>query len=190
MTQHRTSSKARRLAAFAIGLAVIALPAAAWAQASKPGLWEVRQQVQGDPAQQKQMEEMRKQMAAMPEAQRKQMEQMIARQGGGMDLATGGTVAKFCLTKEDAARDTVPMDRRADCSYEPQRSGSTTRLKYVCTKPPSQGEVELTTLSPERYTMKMKGTDDKGRAMAMQGEGRWLGADCGDVKPLKAPAKP
>lgn len=136
------------------------------------------------------MEEMRKQMAAMPEAQRKQVEQMMAKQGAGMDLASGGTVAKICLTKEDAARDAVPMEQRSDCSYEPKRSGNTTRVKYVCTRPPSQGEVEVTTLSAERYTMKMKGSDDKGRVMAMQGEGRWLGADCGDVKPLKAPAKP
>ncbi|WP_295637497.1 DUF3617 domain-containing protein [uncultured Methylibium sp.] len=178
------------MAAFAIGLVAIAQPAAVGAQASKPGLWEIRQQVQGDPAQQKQMDEMRKQMAAMPEAQRKQVEQMMGKHGAGMDPASGGTVARICLTKEDAARDGVPVDKRADCSYEPQRSGNTTRLKYVCTKPPSQGEVELTALSPERYTMKMKGSDDKGRAMAMQGEGRWLGADCGDVKPLKAPAKP
>lgn len=190
MKQHRISVKGRRLAALAIGLAAIASTAAAWAQASKPGLWEVRQQVQGDPAQQKQLEEFRKQMAAMPEAQRKQIEQTMARQGAGMDAASGGTVAKFCLTPEDAARDGTPMERRADCNYDAQRSGSTTRVKYVCTKPPSQGEVEITTLSAERYTMKMKGSDDKGRAMAMQGEGRWLGADCGDVKPLRPPSKP
>lgn len=157
--------------------------------AMKPGLWQIRQQMELDPAQQAQMEQMRKQIAAMPPAQRKQMEEMMGRNGAGMDAAAGGgSTSKVCVTPEDVARQSVPMEQRPDCKYDQSRSGATTNIKYVCTKPPSQGDIEITTLGPERYTMKMRGTGGaKGTKMAMQGEGQWLGADCGSVKPLPRP---
>lgn len=179
------SSSARRRVAAACLFAAAVLPLAAHAQSNKPGLWEIQQQMQLDPAQQKQMDEARKQMAAMPPEQRKMMEDMMARQGVGVDLAGGGSKVKICIGKEDAA----PIEKRADCAYDSQRSGATWKVKYRCTKPVSEGDIEVTTLSPERYTMKMRGTDAKGRAMAMQGEGKWLSADCGNLKPAGA-AKP
>ncbi|HEU4460293.1 MAG TPA: DUF3617 domain-containing protein [Methylibium sp.] len=172
-----------RLFALAV---VAAAPAVVSAQSLKPGLWEVQNRMQLDAAQQKQMDEMRKQMAAMPEAQRKQIEQMLAQQGAGVDVAGGGTKVRLCLTKDDVARDTPPVDARTDCSYDGKRNGATQQVRYVCTKPPSQGEIEVTTVSPERYTMKMTGTAGAGKPVAMQGEGRWLAADCGDVKPASA----
>ncbi len=156
--------------------------------AMKPGLWQIKQQMELDPAQQAQMEQMRKQMAAMPPAQRKQMEEMMGRNGASPDAAAGATTSKVCVTPEDVARQSVPMEQRPDCKYDQSRSGATTSVKYVCTKPPSQGDIEITTLGPERYTMKMRGTGGaKGTNMAMQGEGQWLGADCGNVKPVPRP---
>jgi hypothetical protein len=162
----------------------------AQAQTMKPGLWEVQQQMQMDEKQRKQMDEMRKQMAAMPPEQRKMMEDMMARQGLGVDLASGTQKVKLCLTKEDVTRDTPPVDQRKDCSYDGSRSGATQTIKYRCTKPASQGVIEIVGAGPERYTMKMNGTDEKGRPFAMQGEGRWLAADCGNVKPASAATKP
>ena len=155
--------------------------------AMKPGLWQIRQQMELDPAQQAQMEQMRKQMAAMPPAQRKQMEEMMGRNGASPD-AGGGTTSKVCVTPEDVARQSVPMEQRPDCKYDQSRSGATMNIKYVCAKPPSQGDIEITTLGPERYTMKMRGTGGaKATKIAMQGEGQWLGADCGSVKPVPRP---
>lgn len=166
----------------------VSLGGAAWGQTSKPGLWEIQQQMQLDPAQQKQMDEARKELAALPPAQRKQFEDMMAKSGMGVDLASGGSKVKLCLTPEDAARESAPIDKRDGCTYEQQRKGATTTIQYRCTQPPSKGVVEVTTLSAERYTMKMTGTDGKsGQAMAMKGEGRWLSTDCGALKPLTAP---
>lgn len=176
------STQALRLSVLLCGAAAASAP---WAQSNKPGLWEIQQQMQLDPAQQKQMDEARKQMAAMPPEQRKMMEDMMAKHGAGVDLASGGSKVKICIGKEDAA----PIEKRADCAYDTQRSGASWKVKYRCTKPVAAGDIEVTTLSPERYTMKMRGTDDKGRAMAMQGEGRWLSADCGNLKPAGT-AKP
>lgn len=154
--------------------------------AMKPGLWQIKQQMELDPAQQAQMEQMRQQMAAMPPAQRKQMEEMMSRNGASIDFTGGGMLTKVCLTAEDVARQSVPMEQKPDCKYDQSRSGATTNVKYVCTKPPSQGDIEVTTVSPERYTMKMRGTGGaKGSKIAMQGEGQWLGADCGTVKPAR-----
>lgn len=156
--------------------------------AMKPGLWQIKQQMELDPAQQAQMEQMRKQIAAMPPAQRKQMEEMMGRNGASTDAGGGATTSKVCVTPEDVARQSVPMEQRPDCKYDQSRSGATTNVKYVCTKPPSQGDIEITTLGPERYTMKMRGTGGaKATKIAMQGEGQWLGADCGSVKPVPRP---
>lgn len=160
------------------------------AQNIKPGLWEIAQQVQLDAKQQAHMDQMLKQMAAMPPAQRKQIEDMMAKQGVGVDLAGGGKKVKVCLTKEDVTRDVPPVDQRKDCSYDAARSGAAQTIKYRCTKPVSEGVITIANAGPERYTMKMNGTDDKGRPFAMQGEGRWLSADCGNVQPASAMAKP
>ena len=59
-----------------VGLLLAAGVVSASAQDFKPGLWEIRQKPQLDPQRQAQMEQMQKQMAALPPEQRRQMESM------------------------------------------------------------------------------------------------------------------
>lgn len=166
---------------------LLASASLAAAEPMKPGLWQVKQQMALDPAQQAQFEQMRQQLAAMPPAQRKQMEEMMSRQGARIDFSASGMSTQVCLSKEDAVRDSLPIERRPGCEYTPTRSGATMRVSFVCTQPPSKGEIEVTTLSPERYTMKLSGSGGPNNSkIAMQGEGQWLAADCGKVKPYSA----
>ncbi|RPJ48334.1 MAG: DUF3617 domain-containing protein [Betaproteobacteria bacterium] len=175
-----------------LALACLGLPAApAAAQTMKPGLWEITNKMGGDQGAKMAaaQEQMQKQLAAMPPEQRKQMEKMMAQQGVGMaPQAGGGMASRICISKEMAARNEAPA-QQGDCKQDIlQRSGNTTRFKFICSKPPSSGEGEVTLLSPEAYTMKMKMTSHakgKPEQMTMEAQGKWLSNDCGNLKPVK-----
>ena len=58
-----------------------------------------------------------------------------------------------------------------------------------CANPPSSGQGEVTFLGPEAYRSKMAmTTTHRGKAekMDMDGQGKWLSAECGAIKPLAA----
>jgi hypothetical protein len=173
-------------------LALLAAPVAA--QTMKPGLWEITNRMGGSGDMGAKMaaaqEQMQQAMASMSPEQRKQMEKMMAQQGMSMTPGAGGGMStRICVTKEMAARNEAPAQHQGDCKQEQmQRSGNTTRFKFICSKPPSTGEGEVTVHSPESYTMKMNMTrQEKGRAeqMTMDAQGRWLGSDCGNIRPAK-----
>ena len=170
--------------ATAAALALACLPAAA--QTLKPGLWEVRNQM-NNPQLDEAMAEMRKQMAQMPPDQRKQMEAMLEKQGVRMAPGAqgGGMAVQVCMTREMVERNEVPMQEGCRMTKQ-QRSGNTFRMAYACTNPPSSGEGEFSYQGSEAYTSRMtvKTTvDGKTETMTMQGQGRWLKADCGNLKP-------
>jgi hypothetical protein len=174
------------LAAAALALASSAVAA----QTMKPGLWEMQHRMQGDTEMNAQMEQARKQLAAMPPEKRKQMEEMMAKHGVKMDFGAGGSAltAKVCLTEEDVKRDAMPTDMEGKCTYDWKKSGNTVKSAFTCTNPVSNGTGEWTIASAERYTMKMDVTSQdksgKPRAMKMNGEGKWLGADCKGLMPI------
>ena len=174
-----------------VSLGLALCTSAAWAQTMKPGLWEITNQMQG--AAGGQMAEMQKQMASMPPEQRKMMEDMMAKQGMQMGKASGGGMAvKVCMTKEMVERNEVAQQQDGCTHTTSPRSGNTMKFAFVCTKPPSRGDGQVTFVSPEAYTMQMKAvTTVKGKeeAMDMQASGKWLGTDCGNIKPLSAPKK-
>lgn len=159
---------------------------ASQAQSMKPGLWEIKQQTQLDPALQAQMDQARQQMAALPPEQRKMMESMMAQRGMSIDMAGGGMTMKVCVSKEQAEHDEPPVDEKGDCKHDIQRKGNVIHTRFACSNPPSEGEGDVTITSPQAYSMKMHVTtqdDGKPRTMTMNGTGRWLGTDCGNIKP-------
>jgi len=178
-----------------LAAALVALASSAGAQTLKPGLWEVTHKMNdGNGQVDTQMAQMQKQMAAMPPAQRKQMEDMMAKHGTQMPAAApgGGMSMKMCMTREMADRSDIPA-QQGDCKTTQQsRSGNTMKMAFTCTNPPSTGEGQYTFTSPESYSMKMAvNTTVKGKPHKtnMEGSGKWLGADCGNVKPAAMPKK-
>ena len=164
---------------------LLALPLWAGAQAMKPGLWEITQKPQLDAEHQAQMEQARQAMANLPPEKRQMMEQMMNQHGVQMNLGAGGAITiKACVSKEQAERHEPPMDDKGRCKHESSRSGNTVRSHFVCTDPASEGKGEFTFQSPERFSSKLS-VQRQGRHMSISGEGRWLGADCGDIKPHK-----
>ncbi|TAG28072.1 MAG: DUF3617 domain-containing protein [Burkholderiales bacterium] len=166
----------------------------AFAQSStKPGLWEITSKMSSptNPQLNKQMEEAQKQMAAMPPAQRKMMEEMMAKQGVSMSPAAGGATAiKVCISPEMASR--PPMEQRQGCTYKFSQSGSTHNFSFQCTNPPGDGEGQITFANADSYSGKMRINSMQGgkkETMDMQTTGKFLGANCGAIKPMQSAAK-
>jgi hypothetical protein len=164
---------------------VLALPAAAQAPKLRPGLWEHGYTIAGERGGQMAaaMKAMQQQLASMPPAQRKQMEDMMAKQGIGLGAA--GNTVKVCLTREDAERDEPP--KQEGCTQTVRRSGSTWDVSFQCKgPPPSSGKGRMTLASPTAYAGEFDITtevDGKPERMKMTQNGRWLAADCGTVRP-------
>lgn len=167
-------------------LAAACAASGAFAQNLKPGLWELQHRMKGNPEMERQMEEARQQMAALPPEQRKQMEAMMA--GRGVQMGPGGPSMRVCLSKEMVERNDIPA-QQGDCkTTRQQRTGNTLKVAFTCTNPPSSGESQMTFNSPESYAMKTTATSNiEGRVekMSVEGTGKWLGADCGSLKPAK-----
>jgi hypothetical protein len=171
-------------------LAAACLPAAA--QTLKPGLWEMNNKMGGNAQVDQAMAEMQKHLASMPPDQRKQMEAMMAQRGMAMAPGSGGGMAvRTCMTKEMVERNDVPMQEGCRITSQ-QRSGNTTKMAFACSNPPSSGEGQFTYHSGESYSSRMTVktvVDGKNETMTMEGSGKWLGADCGSIRPMAAPKK-
>jgi hypothetical protein len=170
---------------------MLALATGASAQTTKPGLWEITNKMQSSSGEmEKAMASMEKQLASMPPEQRKQMQDMMAKQGMSMGSSAGGGMSmKMCITKEMAERNELPQQQQGDCkTTQSPRSGNTMKFSYVCTQPPSSGEGVMTFNGDTAYTIKTATTTTvKGKAekMTMDASGKWLSADCGNIKPRK-----
>lgn len=169
----------------------LALSLGAHAQSIKPGLWEMNQKMGGNAEMDQAMAQMQKQMASMPPAQRKQMEDMLAKQGMSMPTAGagGGMAMKVCITPEMAAKQEMPMQNEGDCTTRiTSRSTSAMKMSFVCKNPPSSGEGTYTFSGDTAYTMKMvmnSTHQGKPQTTTLDGQGKWLAASCGSVKPVK-----
>jgi hypothetical protein len=183
--------KAHHLLAAAVALSA----GAAMAQNMKPGLWEISHKMQtGSGEMEQKMAMAQQQMANLPPDQRKMMEEMMAQRGVKMGAGGpgGGMTIQMCMTREMAERNEVPA-QRGECKTTMQpRTGNTQKMSFVCANPPSSGEGQITYASPEAYSMKMlvnTTVQGKPEKMSMEGSGKWLGADCGSVKPPVTPKK-
>lgn len=164
----------------------------AHAQTLKPGLWELTSRMEGGSVKmQDSMAQMQKQLAAMPPEQRKQMEEVMAKQGVKMAPSGpgGGIAIQTCFTKEMVERNDIPASK-GDCKTTSQsRTGNTMKTAFTCTNPASTGEAVFTLVSPEAYTSKvivMSQVQGKPEKIDMSGSGKFLAADCGSVKPMRA----
>lgn len=175
-----------------IGLSLLLLTAAAAAQGTAPGLWEIRNRMGGNPEMDKAMAEMQQQLAAMPPAQRQQMEAMMGQ--SGISIGSGGTItAKVCITPEMAARSELPQQTEGDCTTTViSRSGNTLKSKLVCKNPPATGEVTHTFSGNKAFATQMvmqMVRNGKTETTTLTGQGRWLAASCANVKPIQPPGQ-
>jgi hypothetical protein len=179
--------------ACAAAAAIAALPAGA--QSLKPGLWELTNKMQSGSGQMENaMSQMQKQLASMPPEQRKMIEEQMAKSGVKMGAGgpAGGMSVRICMTREMAEKNEVPA-QKGDCKTTAQsRSGNTMKMAFACANPPSSGEGQVTFNGSEAYTSRMtvnSQVQGKPEKVTMEGAGKWLAADCGNVKPMGPAAK-
>lgn len=173
-------------------LALVTLASGAvWAQSTKPGLWEISNRISGNAEMDAAMAQMQQQMASMPPEQRKMMEDMMARQGVSMPKAGagGGMSLRICITPEMAARQEMPQQTEGDCTTKlVSRSSNTMKVSFECKNPPSSGEGTYTFQGDTGYTMQMAMKtvrNGKTETMNLNGQGKWLSGDCGNIKPVR-----
>ena len=178
-----------------IATSLLLCTASANAQTMKPGLWEITQKMKSGSAEMNNaLAAMQDQMAKMTPQQRKQMQDMMAKQGVNMDLGAGGGAAKpgeitvrMCMTREMIAENQTAPQQPGCTHTQSPRVGNTWKMAFTCTNPPSSGEGQVTYNGSEGYTSRttmstqVQGKPEK---MTMEGSGKWLGADCGTIKPL------
>ncbi len=185
-----------RLLTSLAGLALLALTNSASAQTKMlPGLWEHSFTVQDNGGQMSgAMKQMQEQMAKMTPAQRAQMEQMMGGKGMSMGAGSGGaTAVKMCMTQAQIDLNEGPPPEKNCTNQITQRSGNTIKVKFSCTGDhPATGEGEMTILSPTSYKGKSSVNtvmNGKPERMNMEQSGKWLSADCGNIKPISPPKK-
>jgi len=159
----------------------------------KPGLWQVQNEREIDGKKAPDVADHLKTMS--PEA-RQRMEASMKLHG--VDMSGGPGQMKMCMTRESLDQGKWQGEQTRCKTDFSTRSSSVWKWHSSCEQPPSTTDGEAAFASPESYTVKSSTT------MTMQGQTRvskmtlnakWLGADCGDLKPitpqqLKPPVKP
>ena len=185
---HATGT-ATAVAAVALVLASAAAPAQAPTRL-KPGLWEHSFNVGSQGGQlEAAMKEAQAAMANMPPEQRRMMEQMMAQQGVSLDAS--GQKVRICMTPEDVARDEIP-DAQEGCTQKATRSGNTWTVTFQCPardgQPASSGRGTVTLQGSTGYTGDFTintQMNNKPEQVKMKTQGRWISADCGNIKPSR-----
>ncbi|NHZ41992.1 DUF3617 domain-containing protein [Massilia aquatica] len=182
-----------RLSALALVSAAAMAITPAFAQTMKPGLWESTAKTTfADPATNKAMIDAQKQMTKLPAAQRKEMEKAMNKPGGPVMTmnADGGFTVKNCVSQKqiDAGANMGVDD--GNCKYKQGANvGGTQTYSFACANPVSSGEGK-TVYQGNDYTSVMKTTtttNGKKEVMTTESKGKWLGADCGTIKPIDIP---
>ena len=164
-------------------LALITSAATVWAAGPmKAGLWEMTTKSDA--------------MKSMPKMSPEQMEQMKKMGVSIPQMKEGGMVVKVCISKEMAERDQPPMgNSESGCeSKNFKRQGNGYSLDIVCDNAHMKGTgtVKGTYSSDKGFTSvnDFKGTA-QGHPVNSHSEtsGKWLGASCGDVKPMGSMTK-
>ncbi|QYF93837.1 DUF3617 domain-containing protein [Massilia sp. PAMC28688] len=167
--------------------------AQASAQTLRPGLWEIRSSTPGGAGSGKAMAEhmarMKKEIAAMPAAQRQQMEAALAGQAASaLQFTDDGMIMKHCITPDDVAAMDKLIIKEGGCTT--QRSpmiGGVVKMNMSCTTPPSTGNGTIRFSGDTAYTMEMTmNTRFQGQnhTAKVSSSGKWLASSCGKVKPV------
>jgi hypothetical protein len=156
----------------------------------KPGLWEHSFTMKSQSGKiEKALGDMKKQMATMSAENRKMVEEMMAKRGLGLS-GEKATSVKVCISKEQAEKMEFPNNQNGKCKNEiVKRTSSKVEMKFSCDgSPKSDGTAEFTLNGPTAYTGKAvinMVTEGKSDRMDMDSKGKWLSADCGNIKPLQ-----
>jgi Protein of unknown function (DUF3617) len=155
----------------------------------KSGLWETRMSAL-DAAGHEIAPPEQSALSNMPPEVRARMAEAMKARGLSMPDASGAN--KVCFTKEtfESGR-WQEMSSEAGCATKYSTlSGATWKWHSSCTALKSESDGEVTFNSPESYRVKVTTTAPvmgKPNTSTRVIQAKWLGADCGDIKPFTHP---
>jgi hypothetical protein len=158
----------------------------------KPGLWEARMSSLDADGHEMPRPEQAAMARMSPEARARMADAMKAR-GISMPDANGAT--KVCLTREmftSGAWQQMAAESGCTTSYS-TLSGTTWKFHSSCTALKSESDGEIVFNSTESYRTKVTTTatvTGKTKTSTRIVQAKWLGADCGDIKPFTPPPPP
>lgn len=169
----------RKIAASILMLSLLSASAVALAAGQmKPGLWEMTMKSDA--------------FKNMPKIPPQQMEQMRKMGVTVPNMQNGGIVQKVCITRQMVERDGTPQMLQTESGCESKNfktSGNSYSGDIVCTGPDLKGEGKVKGVFSGNESFSsvydFKGTAG-GQPVSQHQEtsGKWLGADCGNVKPV------
>lgn len=165
------------------GISAIVLTASTCLAADKmkPGLWEMTMKSDAIKA-----------MPKIPPEQMEKMKQMGIKMPAMQD---GAMVHKVCFTKEMVDQDKPPASGRDQYCQNKNfsRSGNSYSAEIVCDMPEMKGTGNVKgsfTSDSMTSVYDFKGVSHgKPVTQHMETTGKWMGSDCGDVKPPVMPQK-
>lgn len=165
---------------WAAALLLTAIPAQALEML--PGRWEFSSDnIEVDGMQMPGMAEMVEQMKGLPAEQRRMVEQTLASQG--VELGAGGV--RMCLSEAQVKSRQLPFQDEPGCSQTLDRQTETHwSFSFQCPDAKGQGETRL--ISEREVTSVIESDYRVGNQQGssrMQSRGKWLGEDCGALKP-------
>lgn len=158
----------------------------------KPGLWQFEMTMPGNSqgnAMAGYIKQMKAQMASMPPEQRKQIESTLAdMEARGTEFTSDGMRTKQCITKENLTNfDFLGKKGMESCTRKTSPTAGGMNVSMKCTRPQMNVDASLKYLGDKAYsfesTTTMPGPDGKPLVQKSNGTAKWLGSDCGKVKP-------
>ncbi len=159
----------------------------------KPGLWEIQSQMSMNgqkmpdmqvhmAERQKHMADMQKQIANMPPEMQEKMKAALS-QSNRIGMTDKGITV--CMTQEQIDRSEIAHDPNSHCkTADISHSGNKTTIKMHCDAPhEADMSTEVTRISDTEW-QSVSHMKTAQRTIDSSGSGKWLKADCGDVKPL------
>jgi hypothetical protein len=164
--------------------ATFVFPVTAFAQAFEvqPGLWEHSIDLKSESGRLEiALELARTQMALLPPAQRKAVEDTLAQQGIQADFVN--QTFRNCITEEEASSGVFKFAEDGGCEQTDVRvDGATTHISFVC----AQGEGQLQLTNGNAYTGTSSMTLNFGGVLenaTATHSGRWVDASCAALNP-------
>ncbi|MFZ6799832.1 DUF3617 domain-containing protein [Undibacterium sp. Di24W] len=183
MKHYNPASSASTCRQIAMSIALCAMALTANAQEKmKPGLWEMT--VRSD---------MLKSMPAIPPAQ---LEELKKRGIKMPAMGNGAAIQKMCVTAEmtDKVGKNPLQNNPGDCKEKSSsRTGNTSTVEMVCDGPRLKGTGIVKATYSDKSLQSVY--DFKGESnnrpvnQHIETTGKWLSADCGDIKPYAAVPK-
>ena len=148
----------------------------------KPGLWQVQSEREIDG---KKAPDLNEHLKSLSPEMRQRMEANMKQRG--VDISGGDAGMKMCMNRESLDQGKW-QGEQTNCKTEfTSRSNSLWKWHATCSQPVSVSDGEATFASTEAYTVKNTSTmtlQGKARVSKMTLNAKWLGADCGDLKPI------